>query len=62
MDDMAGVAMNAPTDNQYSGGRTATTITIQDERFNCNGIVVNVTPDQTQRWINLKAFLQWILV
>lgn len=44
MDDMAGVAMNAPTDNQYSGGRTATTITIQDERFNCAGIVVTVTP------------------
>lgn len=44
MDDMAGVAMNAPTDNQYSGGRTATTITIQDERFNCTGIAVTVTP------------------
>ena len=44
MDDMAGVAMNAPSDAQYSGGRTATTITVQDERFNCQGIVVTVTP------------------
>ena len=35
MDDMAGVAMNAPSDAQYSGGRSATTITIQDQRFNC---------------------------
>jgi len=44
MDDMAGVAINAPTDDQYSGGRSATTITIQDQRFNCAGIVVTVTP------------------
>jgi hypothetical protein len=44
MDDMAGVAINAPTDDQYSGGRSATTITIQDQRFNCTGIVVTVTP------------------
>lgn len=44
MDDMAGVAMNAPSDAQYSGGRTSTTITIEDQRFNCEGIVVTVTP------------------
>ena len=44
MDDMAGVAMNAPSDDQYSGGRSATTITIQDQRFNCQGIVVTVIP------------------
>jgi len=46
MDDMAGVAMNAPSDDQYSGGRAATTITIQDERFNCAGILVTVTPGE----------------
>ncbi|MFZ6013444.1 MAG: hypothetical protein ACOYXT_24085 [Bacteroidota bacterium] len=45
MDDMAGVAIETPTDNQYSGGRTATTITIQDDRFKCNGVVVTITPD-----------------
>jgi hypothetical protein len=44
MDDMAGVAINAPSETQYSGGRVATTITIEDQRFNCAGIVVNVTP------------------
>jgi hypothetical protein len=44
MDDMAGVAIEAPTDDQYSGGRTATTITIEDERFNCDGIVVTIEP------------------
>jgi hypothetical protein len=44
MDDMAGVAINAPTETQYSGGRAATTITIEDQRFNCAGIVVTVTP------------------
>jgi hypothetical protein len=44
MDDMAGVAMNSPSDDQYSGGRSAITITIQDQRFGCAGIVVNVIP------------------
>jgi hypothetical protein len=44
MDDMAGVAINAPSEDQYGGGRSATTITIEDERFNCAGIVVTVTP------------------
>ena len=44
MDDMAGVAINAPSDDQYSGGRTSTTITIEDQRFDCAGIVVTVTP------------------
>lgn len=44
MDDMAGVAIGTPSDDQYSGGRTSTTITIQDERFDCAGIVVTVTP------------------
>src|SRR6188508_585381 len=44
MDDMAGVAISAPSESQYSGGRAATTITIEDQRFNCAGIVVTVTP------------------
>lgn len=54
MDDMAGVAVGSPSDNQFSGGRTSTTITIEDERFNCNGIVAtietgaNSTPDAPQ--------------
>ena len=57
MDDMAGVAMNAPSDTQYSGGRTSTTITIEDQRFNCAGIVVNVTPAANSTLDNPKGVL-----
>lgn len=42
MDDMAGVAMNAPNETQLSSGRIATTITIEDQRFNCAGVVVTI--------------------
>lgn len=45
MDDMAGVAISAPSDDAYSGGRTATTITISDERFGCQGVVATIEPD-----------------
>jgi hypothetical protein len=48
MDDMAGVTMNASSDSQLSGGRVAasTTITIKDDdRLNCSGITVTITPD-----------------
>jgi hypothetical protein len=44
-DDMAGIAISA--DNATAGGRVAAgarTITIQDERFNCSGVVVEITP------------------
>ncbi|MEO7992313.1 MAG: hypothetical protein ABI663_22375 [Chryseolinea sp.] len=43
MDDMAGVAVQTPSDDQYSGGRVSTPITIEDDRF-CDGIVVTVDP------------------
>ncbi|HTE33712.1 MAG TPA: hypothetical protein VK666_25200, partial [Chryseolinea sp.] len=39
MDDMATVAVSAPADDQYSGGRISSTITITDTRF-CPGTVV----------------------
>ncbi|MBL0743780.1 hypothetical protein [Chryseolinea lacunae] len=48
MDDLAGVAVSAPTDDQYSkNGRVETTysVTVQDDRFDCDGVVVSVTPD-----------------
>src|SRR5689334_14495527 len=49
MDDMSGVAVSTPSDDQYSGnGRVAAgpyTITVQDERMNCQGVVVTITPD-----------------
>ena len=44
MDDMAGVALNAPNETQLSGGRISTTITIEDQRFNCAGVVVTLEP------------------
>ncbi len=44
MDDMAGVAVGAPSDDDFSGGRVSTTITIQDDRFQCNGIVLTIEP------------------
>lgn len=46
LDDMAGIAIEAPSDLEYSGGRTATTVTIEDHRFQCDGIVVTLTPDE----------------
>lgn len=45
LDDMAGVAIAAPEETQYTNGRTSTTITIQDHRFQCDGIVITVEPD-----------------
>ena len=43
MDDMAGVAINAPTEDAYnSGGRIATTITISDDRMSCNDIIITI--------------------
>jgi hypothetical protein len=44
IDDLGNVAIDAPSDNQYSGGRTKTTITIEDERFSCDGVVVTIEP------------------
>lgn len=45
LDDMAVVAINTPDDTQYSGGRTATTITINDSRF-CAGAIVTIVPGE----------------
>jgi hypothetical protein len=45
MDDMAGIAIQAPSETEYSGGRTAGTITIQDDRFDCEGIIVSLEVD-----------------
>lgn len=45
LDDMAGIAIEAPTETEYASGRTSGTITIQDHRFNCEGISITVQPD-----------------
>lgn len=47
MDDIAGVAIEAPTETEYSSGRTSGAVTVEDHRFNCDGIVVTVQPDAT---------------
>jgi len=41
-DDMAGVAIESPDDDTYSGGRKNGSIVIQDDRFKCAGIVVSI--------------------
>ena len=46
MDDMAGVSVSTPSDGQYAGGRSETTytITVDDDRLDCAGVVITVTP------------------
>ncbi|MBT1708530.1 hypothetical protein KK062_09855 [Fulvivirgaceae bacterium PWU5] len=44
LDDLGSVALQEPTDDQYAGGRTAATITVDDDRFDCNNVVVTVQP------------------
>lgn len=45
LDDMAGIAIQAPSDVEYSGGRTSGSVTIHDDRFDCEGIVISIQPD-----------------
>jgi hypothetical protein len=45
MDDMAGIAIQTPSDGAFSGGRTRGTVTINDDRFQCDGIVITIEPD-----------------
>ncbi|MBT1686564.1 hypothetical protein [Dawidia soli] len=44
LDDLSSVALKEPSDKQYAGGRTAVTITVDDDRFDCDGVVVTVQP------------------
>ena len=57
LDDMAGVAIEAPSDTQYNTGRIATSITIEDHRFNCDGIIVTVVPAETSNADHPKGVL-----
>lgn len=45
IDDIAGIAIETPSDTEYANGRSSGSITIQDERFGCDGIIVTVEPD-----------------
>ena len=52
MDDLAAVAIAAPTEDEYGSGRKSATITINDSRFNCGGIVVSIEPDAISTLLN----------
>lgn len=43
LDDLATVAIAAPTNDQFSGGRQLTTLSVTDSRF-CEGAEVTITP------------------
>ena len=45
LDDIAGVAIETPTETQYNSGRTSSYVTIPDHRFICEGIIVTVESD-----------------
>ena len=47
MDDMSGLAIESPSDSEYSSGRTSGDITIEDHRFSCDGVVVTIESDAT---------------
>src|SRR5688572_8598677 len=43
MDDIGGIAIESPNDDQYNGGRTSGIITITDNRFNCAVVTIEAT-------------------
>jgi hypothetical protein len=43
MDDMGGVAVEAPAETDYSGGRTQSTFQVSDTRFRCDGAPLTLT-------------------
>lgn len=57
LDDMAGKAIEAPSDAEYNAGRTKGSITIEDHRFKCGGITVTIEPDETSEPANPKGVL-----
>ena len=40
LDDIGGVAIDAPSDAEYSSGRTSGSVTIQDHRFECATVTI----------------------
>jgi hypothetical protein len=42
LDDMTAVTVAAPSEQEYSGGRVSSTITINDNRFQCSGVAVTL--------------------
>lgn len=44
VDDLGSVAVSAPSEDAFTGGRKAATITINDDRMNCQGTTITITP------------------
>lgn len=57
LDDLGNVALQEPSDTQYAGGRTAVTITVDDDRFDCDGVVVTVQPATGSTLQNPKGLI-----
>lgn len=57
LDDLSGVALAAPAADQYTGGRGQTTITIEDHRFSCEGIVISIEPGENSTPENPNGLL-----
>ena len=57
LDDMAGVAIAAPSDTEYSAGRTSGQITVEDHRFGCDGIIITVVSDAASTEAHPKGVL-----
>ncbi|HEY3403802.1 MAG TPA: hypothetical protein VGK59_10475 [Ohtaekwangia sp.] len=57
MDDLGSVAIDAPSDETFEGGRKQTSITINDDRFDCEGVVITInatgTPETPQGTITV---------
>lgn len=47
MDDMAGVAVEAPSETEYSGGRTKSTFQVTDTRFRCGTTPLTLTLERS---------------
>ena len=57
LDDMAGIAIEAPSETEYSTGRISGSINIEDDRFDCEGITVTIVPDETSNETTPKGVL-----
>lgn len=54
--DLASIAISAPSDSEYNGGRAKATITVADHRF-CDGTTVTIVPDETSTTEHPKGVL-----
>jgi len=57
LDDMAGIALSTPSETEYSSGRTSGSVTLEDDRFACDDIVVTIASDPASTAENPKGVL-----